>query len=99
MAEAAVPYMPRLPSPAVVRNREIECRAFPDLGFNPDCAAVPFNDFLTYRQPDATARDLHTVQPLERFKDSFVILRRNADAVVAAREAVRAALPFRADVD
>ena len=55
------------------------------LRVNPNLAAVPFDDLLHDRQPDAgaAAELVAGVQSLENLKDRLVKLLRNADAVVA----------------
>ena len=41
---------------AVLKNREIECRALSRLGLYPDVPAVLPDDFLADHQPNARAR-------------------------------------------
>src|SRR6185437_12306579 len=79
-------------------QREVEARALPLLGFDPDTAAVPFDDLLAQRQADPRAWiRFARVQALEDDKDALGILSVEADAVVRNGEQILRTVPLRAD--
>ena len=83
------------------RQGEAKSGALPELRLDRDVAAVPLDDLLADRQPDAGAGELFAlVQPLEHAEDPFEILRVDAEAVVLDREhPFLAAVPGGGDVD
>jgi hypothetical protein len=64
-----------------------ERRALSRVGFDPDTAAMLFDDPLAQRKADPCPRILMAgVQALEKEEDALEILRGNPDAVVPDRE-------------
>src|SRR5688572_204237 len=69
-----------------LRQSEEERGTFFEFRFEPDTAAVTFDDLFAYRQTDPGARVLFArVQPLKDAEDPIRILRRNANAVITDR--------------
>ena len=69
------------------RQGEVEDRASAFMGYGLDPAAMPFDDLLADRQPDAIARIFGaSVQAVEDDKDVFRVLGRYANAVVGHRK-------------
>src|ERR1035438_7777866 len=68
-------------------NRELESGSSPRPGFDPDPAAVLFDDFLADCQADSAAWVLCTgVQSFEDHENDLRLLRGNANAIVRDRE-------------
>ena len=70
------------------------------LGFDPDVAAMAFDDLLAHGQADAGAGILvASVQALEDLEDAFGVAQINADAVVVDRDDPLGGAALDADVD
>src|SRR5260221_1577118 len=80
------------PASFLQREREVKGRPLPWLRFDPNLAAVPFDDFLAKRQSDAGAGIfLPAVQALKEDENAPEILGRDPDPIVPDRK-----LPFQA---
>src|SRR5260370_18531953 len=69
------------------------------LRFHPDSSTMPLHDPLADGQTDAGAGDFLSVKPLKDSENSFVILRRNSNPVVAHREKPLLAVHLRGHAD
>src|SRR5579884_741120 len=79
---------------------EPEGRSEPRFGFHPDPAVIEVDDSLTDGQANAgTGILIAGMQTFEEAKNSLLILRLNADSVVADGEDPVSVMPVRANVD
>src|SRR5215467_2550392 len=70
-----------------VRQREIECRAYAELRFEPDPSTVALDDLFGYREADAAALIFPAlVQPLKHLENAVSKLLIDADSIVLDRE-------------
>jgi len=67
-------------------QREIKGRARAWCALDPDATAVAFHDTSADRQPDASSRNLSSVQTFEYAEDLIEVLAPDADAIVAHRD-------------
>src|SRR5712691_13116363 len=70
------------------RHRELERRAFAQLAFHPDAAAMQLDDLLRDREAEARADHrvrLGALEPFVACEHLADVLGRNADAVIAHR--------------
>lgn len=80
-------------------QREIKGGTGGNRRFHPNTASGSCNNFLTRRQADAAAGDIHPVASLQRLKNALKPLRFDTDAVVLDADQPKDTLTGRSDFD